>query len=72
MGKAITDEKFRERLFTNPKEAAAEMGVTFNDRQGQVLKEMKPTIDHQAKQPTQEAIFVLIPIADVAIVAYFA
>jgi len=74
VGKAVTDEKFREKLFMNPRETANEMGFEFSDRQVQVFDEMKPELMKQLGRGTAPHALplVLIPIADVAIVAAFA
>lgn len=70
VGKVITDERFRERLFEKPEETAAEMGLKLSAKQLEVLKTMSPEVLAMLKK--QKAVYVLIPIADVAIVAAFA
>jgi hypothetical protein len=75
VGKLATDEKFRERLFTNPQDAGREMGLTFSDRQLEVFAQLKPEIlakiGGKGGTDPQPQLLVLIPIADVAIVAMF-
>lgn len=41
IGKALTDDKFKERLQSDPQGAAADEGCTITSAQADVLKNMK-------------------------------
>ncbi|HOY56561.1 MAG TPA: Os1348 family NHLP clan protein [Verrucomicrobiota bacterium] len=74
MGKALTDETFRTLLSKNPEEAAAQVGIRFGPAQAQQIQEIQGKIDNLAQELKRQgttAVAVLIPIADVAIVAAF-
>ena len=75
MGKALTDDNFRALLGKDPQAAAAEVGIRFGPAQAQQIKEIQSKIENLAgelKDQGTVAVAVLIPIADVAIVAAFA
>ena len=69
VGSIITDEKFRERVFKTPKEAAGEMGMQLNDRQVEIFKTVSPEIIQAIGKHTgvEQGVWVLIPIADVGV-----
>ena len=74
MGKALTDETFRALLSKDPQAAAAQVGIRFGPAQAQQIQEIQGKIDNLAQELKRQgttAVAVLIPIADVAIVAAF-
>ena len=69
VGKIITDEKFRERVFTDPKKTAAEMGMHLTEKQVEIFKTASPEIlrEMEKHSGSQVGVWVLIPIADVGV-----
>jgi hypothetical protein len=69
IGKIITDEKYRERVFKDPKKTAQEMGIYLNDKQVEIFKSVSPEILREAElfKGSTVGVWVLIPIADVGV-----
>lgn len=69
VGRIITDDKFRTRVFENPKSAAEEMGMKLDDNQVEIFKSVSPKILQamELHKGSEVGVWVLIPIADVGV-----